>query len=368
MDRTGQIVITGVVGIVVNILLAGFKYFVGVITHSVAITADAVNNFSDALSSLITILGAKLASKEPDRKHPFGYGRIEHLSTLFIALLILYAGLSALRESVMAFFEGGTTEYDTTSLIIVGVALVVKFLLAAFTKSRGKKYDSSSLIASGQDAFNDCLLSAATIISALVFIYFGLSIEKFIGIIISILILKAGVETMKETVSVILGERISPELSVQVKGVVNSFDKVMSANDLVINSYGAEKLIGSVHITVPDSMKADELDALERQITDKVFEETGVILTGISVYSFNTADEFAAKAIAKVRLIMQGFPETLGMHGFYIDAESKDIRFDVVFDFETPNKGNTLKAIKEAVLAEFPGYDVGITLDYNISD
>ncbi|MBR4754279.1 MAG: cation transporter [Lachnospiraceae bacterium] len=368
MNRTNQIILTGVVGIIVNIILAGFKYAVGILTHSVSINADAVNNFSDALSSLITIIGTKLAAKEPDKKHPFGYGRLENISTLFIALLILFAGFSALRESIRTFFSSEPPEHSHVTLIIVGVALAAKFLLALFTKTRGKKLDSSSLEASGQDAFNDCLLSASTIVSALIYMEFNVNIEVIIGIVISLFIIKSGIEVLRETVSGILGERVSAELSLEVKKIINEFPDVISANDLIINSYGNDKLLGSVHITVPDVMRAAWIDNLERQITDKVYEETGVILTGISVYSVNTSDEFAVSALDQVTDILRDFPEVLQMHGFYIDEVDKDIRFDVIMSFETKGKGKILKAIQEKLLEKYPGYSVRLTLDYDMSD
>ena len=233
MDRTKKIVQTSIIGIAANILLSVFKAIVGIVSHSVAITMDAVNNLSDAFSSVITIVGAKLSSREPDRKHPYGYGRIEYLSTMVIGIIILYAGITSFTESVKKIIHPETPEYGTPALIIVSAAIVVKVLLGIYTEKTGKKVESESLVASGKDALNDSIISASTLVAAIIFIITGLSIEAYIGVIISFVIIKTGFETLRDTISMTLGERITPELSKRVKASINELEEVRGVYDLL---------------------------------------------------------------------------------------------------------------------------------------
>ena len=168
------------------------KAVVDVLSSSIAIVLDAVNNLSDALSSIITIVGTKLAGKAPTKKHPYGYGRIEYLTTVVIAVIVLTAGVTSLKESIEHIIHPETPDYSTVSIIIVSVAVVVKVLLGTYFKKRGKTLDSDSLVASGQDALMDSIISVSTVVAALVFVFFGVSLEAWLGVIISIFILKAG--------------------------------------------------------------------------------------------------------------------------------------------------------------------------------
>lgn len=368
MNRTQSIIRTSIIGIIVNVLLSGFKAFVGVMSNSVAITMDAVNNLSDAMSSLITMIGARLSAKEPDRKHPFGYGRIEYLSTMVIGVIIFYAGGLALVESIKKIISPETPDYSVPSLIIVTAAIITKIVLGLFTKNAGNKYDSDSLVASGKDALNDALVSGATLFAAIVYIIFGLSIEAYVGIIIALMILKTGFETLQGTINEILGARISSELTKSVKRSINEFPEVEGVYDVVIHSYGKENLNGSVHIEVPESLTASYLDGLQRHIVEKVYRETKVTITGISLYSINSRDEEAVKAKQAVRDIVLQYKEVLGMHGFYKDNVDKYISFDMVVDFDTQNKAALRDEVIGKVKKLYPDYEIRIALDYDISD
>lgn len=171
MDRQSKIIKTSIIGIVVNLILVAFKATIGILVNSIAITLDAVNNLTDALSSIITIIGAKLAGKAPDKNHPYGYGRIEYFSSIIIAVIVLWAGVTALQESWPKIFAPDVTSYTTTSLIIIAVAVVVKILLGRYVKSTGEKINSQALIASGSDALFDAILSLSTLIAAIISIF-----------------------------------------------------------------------------------------------------------------------------------------------------------------------------------------------------
>ena len=368
MDRGKIIVRTSVIGILANALLAGFKAFVGIITGSIAVTLDAVNNLSDALSSIITIIGTKIAGKRPDKKHPLGHGRAEYLTAAIISVIVLYAGVTSLGESIKKIIHPETPEYTTASLIIIAAAVVVKIVLGRYVKGVGERVQSDALIASGTDATLDSVISAATLVAAGIFLFFGLSLEVWLGAIISLVIIKSGLEMLRDAISTILGERVESDLSRGVKEIVSSFEPVSGAYDLLLHNYGPDKMLGSVHIEVPDTITAGELDALEREIVEKVMSETGVILTGISVYSVNTSDDAAAQLHAGVRRIVMEQPYVLQMHGFYLDDAAKTVQFDVVIDFAAPDMEAAHQQVVRAVETAYPDYTFRIAMDQDLSD
>ena len=368
MDRSKIIVRTSVIGILANALLAGFKAFVGVVTGSIAVTLDAVNNLSDALSSVITIFGTKLAGRKPDKKHPLGHGRVEYLTAAVIAVIVLYAGVTSLGESVKKIIHPETPEYTTVSLIIIGVAVVVKIVLGRYVKSVGERVQSDALVASGTDATLDSVISAATLVAAGIFLLFHVSLEAWLGAIISLIIIKSGIEMLRDAISTIVGERADSELSRSVKEIVNSFEPVSGAYDLLLHSYGPDKILGSVHIEVPDTMTAGALDTLEREIVDKVMCDTGVILTGISVYSLNTTNDAVAALHEGIRRVVMEQPYVLQMHGFYLDAAQKDVKFDVVMDFAAPDLVAAHADVVKAVQETYPDYTFHIALDQDLTD
>ena len=232
MDREKQIIKTSIVGIIANIALASFKAVVGLLSRSVAITLDAVNNLSDALSSIITIIGTKIANKKPDKKHPLGHGRVEYLSTLVISIIILYAGVTALIESVKKIIHPEVPDYSAAAIIIVTVAIFVKIFLGLYVKKKGNEYKSDALIASGTDALFDSIISTATLVAAIVFIITGFSLESYLGVIISLIIIKSGFEMIRETISEILGERVDADIARKVKSIIKEFPDVYGAYDL----------------------------------------------------------------------------------------------------------------------------------------
>jgi len=366
-DREKTIVRTSVIGIIANVLLAAFKAAVGIISNSIAVTLDAVNNLSDALSSVITIIGAKLGAKKPDKKHPLGYGRIEYLSSMIVAAIVLYAGITSLVESVKKIIHPEAADYGMVSLIIIAVAIIVKLLLGRYVKKQGEKVNSGALVASGKDASFDAILSASVLASAIVFLVWGISLEAYVGVIISIVIIKAGIEMMIETLNDIIGQRGDAEMSKQIKRLVNEEPEVRGAYDLNLFNYGPDKYYGSVHMELPDTMTVDEVDVLTRKIQLKVYQETGVILTGIGVYSYNTSNDEAAEIRNSVQHTILSHDWALQMHGFYVDTINKTMRFDVVVSFDIDHK-EALEIMTGEVKELYPDYDVQIIPDVDVTD
>ncbi|MBR1814989.1 MAG: cation transporter [Lachnospiraceae bacterium] len=367
-EREKKIVQTSFIGIGANILLAAFKAVVGVLSHSIAIVLDAVNNLSDALSSVITILGAKLAGKAPDKKHPLGYGRIEYLSASIISVIVLYAGITSLVESVKKILAPETPDYTPVSLLIVAAAVVVKILLGHYVKKTGEEINSEALVDSGQDALQDAILSASTLVAAVLYLVFHLQLEAFLGVLISIMIIKSGIEMLQSTLSQILGERVEGDLAQNIKSIATSVEGVEGAYDLIIHNYGPDKLIGSLHVEVPDTMTATQIDKIARTIEERVYKEQRVAITAVGIYPRNTGDDKAAKMREKVTKLVTSHEYVLQMHGYYVDEATKQLRFDVIIDFAAPDRLGKYKEIVAEVQKQFPDYNVQVTLDTDISD
>ena len=360
--REKAIVKTSIIGILTNVFLVGFKAIVGLLSNSIAIILDAVNNLSDALSSVITIIGAKLGAKLPDKKHPLGYGRIEYLSSMIVAAIVLYAGITSMVESVKAIISPEKAEYSAISLIIISVAIVVKLILGQYVKRQGKKHNSGALTASGSDALFDSILSASVLASAIIYLIWGISLEAYVGVIISVFIIKAGVEMMIETVNDILGKRGDKEETDRIKKLICEEPEVRGAYDLIMFNFGPSKNYASVHIELSDTMTVDKVDELTRRIQAKIYLNTGVILTGVGVYSYNTSDNETAKIRNAVQKIVLEHDWALQLHGFYADTENKTIRFDVVVSFDI-DRAEALDILTKEVSSQFPGYSLQIVPD-----
>ena len=365
--REQTIVKVSTIGIITNVLLAAFKAAVGVMAHSIAVILDAVNNLSDALSSVITIIGAKLANKAPDKEHPLGHGRIEYLSSMVVSAIVLYAGVTALVESIKKIIHPQQPQYSATFLIIVSVAVVVKLMLGRYVKTQGEKVNSGALVASGSDAFFDAVLSASVLLCAVFYLIFHISLEAYMGVVISLVIIKAGFGMLEETLHDILGKRADVRVSRQIKQILQQEPEIRGVYDLMINNYGPNKNYASLHIELPDTMTVDQVDRLTRRIEAAVYHKTGVILTGVGVYSYNTHEGEVAQIRNQVQQIVLAYDWALQLHGFYADTQEKSIRFDVVLSFDIARE-QALRILSKEVTSAFPGYKVQITPDVDISD
>lgn len=232
--------------------------------NSIAVTLDAVNNLSDALSSIITVIGTKLAGKLPDRKHPLGYGRIEYISAMIVSGIVLYAGITSEVESVKKIIHPEKPDYSIISLVIIAVAVIVKIILGRYVKVKGEQVNSGSLVASGSDAMFDAILSGSVLVSAIIYMLSGLSLEAYVGVIIAGFIIKAGIEMMIETLNEILGVRADKEKTDRIKELLSDEPEVRGAYDLIMYNYGPDKDFASVHLELPDTLTAKEIDKLTR--------------------------------------------------------------------------------------------------------
>lgn len=367
MDRSQEIIRTSWIGIVANVLLAGFKAAVGILASSVAIVMDAVNNLSDALSSVITIIGTKLSQRPADRMHPFGFGRIEYFSAIIIAVIVLSAGITSLIESVKKIFNPTEPEYTTTTLIVIVVAIVVKLILGQYVKRKGEQLKSDALIASGSDALFDAVITLATLISAGFMLLWGMSLDGLLGALISAVIIKAGVEMLASPVNELLGTSIPAELTRQIIKEVSDFDGVHGVYDLILHNYGPDVKIGSLHISVYDTMSAHEIHGLTRKITTQMFERHGIIMT-VGVYAIATGKNRRTELQSQVMQALAAHKDIVQVHGFYYSERDQMLSVDVVPDISVHDEAAFVNKLTSEIQPMVPDMQVVIIIDHNYSE
>ncbi|MBR6050732.1 MAG: cation transporter [Clostridia bacterium] len=367
VNREKTIVRTSIIGIIANVFLSAFKAGVGFISNSVAVILDAVNNLSDALSSVITIIGTKLASRKPDKKHPLGHGRIEYITEMIIAAIVLYAGVTSMIESIKKIISPEKPDYSVWSLVIIAAAVAVKILLGLYVKKVGKKVNSGSLVASGSDALFDAVISASVLASAVLFFITKISVEAYLGVLISAYIIKSGISLIANTLNNILGTRTDRELALEIKKTVCSDPDVHGAFDLYLYNYGPDQNYGSVHVEVYDTMTAADIDAMNRRVQTSVYVKHGVILTGIGIYAVNTKNDEAGQMRKTVMETVMAHDYSMQFHGFYVDTENKAMTFDVVLSFDCDHD-EAAKELYSEVSSLYPDYNVHIQPDIDITE
>ncbi|MBO4467732.1 MAG: cation transporter [Clostridia bacterium] len=363
--REQQITRTSVVGILANIMLVAFKAVVGLIAGSISVILDAVNNLTDAMSSVITIVGIKLSKRRPDKKHPFGYGRIEYFSAIIISIIVLLAGVTSLIESAKRIFSPTPADYSIISVIIISVAIIVKILLGFYVKKQGTKYNSDALSASGSDALFDAVISSSTLVGAIITMAFSISLDGIIGAIISLFIIKAGVEMLLKPVESMIGTRPDAEITKEIKSDICATDGVIGAYDLILHNYGPDYAIGSVHIEVDADMSARDIHKLIQEIQNKIMERFHVFLT-VGLYAIDKKFSDQRHIIQK---IATGHEGVIATHGIYFDIENRYLSFDILTDFTVHDREKLLSEVKSQVKTALPDYEnISINFDTDFSN
>jgi cation diffusion facilitator family transporter len=330
-----------------------------------------VNNLSDSLSSLITILGTKIANKRPDKDHPQGHGRMEYVTSFILGIVILILAAGAMYSSITKIISTFTNndnlngeEYTSiTSIIILGAAIGVKLFLGIFNHIRGNKLKSDVLKATGVDSFFDASMTSATLIGVIVFKNTGVSIDGWLGVIISLMIFKTGFSIVKNAIDELLGKKIDYELVSNLKEFVNHIPGVLGVYDLFLDSYGPNKIVGACRIEIDASMKAKDIDLLSRRIA-KLVEERFSINLLVGIYSFDTSDKELVKLREDISLSLLEKKGILQVHGFSLDKENNVISIDVVLDFDAlSNEKEFIDETIKEIEAKYPTYKFVIVTD-----
>ena len=360
--REDIIQVTSGLNVVMNILIAATKVVVGLLASSIAIVSEGINNAADAMTSVLTLVGTRLAMKHPDKEHPFGYGRIEYLTSLIIAVLILFSGTEALISSVKLIFNPEELSISYISLIIVAVFAVVKYLAGVYTINVGKKTQSDSLEAVGIDCKNDSFISLVTIISALVFLLLHLNIDAFAGIFTSFMIIKAGYGVLKETISKLLGRAGDSDLAKQLYEIIRSQDFIINAADMMLHNYGPDAYSGSVNIELDHKFTIGQVYQKLHQLQLEIMYKYKVVMV-FGIYAVDNDNPDSKKLRENIAKFVIGKENVKSYHAVYIEPTSNAIYCDLVVNYELRDWDNLEKEFKDYMKSLYPENNIILTIE-----
>ena len=323
----------GMVGIVINIILFGGKFLAGFISGSVAVTADAFNNLSDAGSSIISLIGFRLAAQKPDPHHPFGHGRFEYISSLIISMVIIMMGFELGRDSVMKIVHPDNVEYSMLTFVILGISILAKFYMFVYNRSIGKKINSATLKATATDSISDTVSTAAVLISAIFTIKTGIVIDGWVGLAVAGFIMFAGISSAKETIDSLLGTPPEADFCKKVEDIVLSHDGMIGIHDMIVHNYGPGRVFISLHAEVPSDGNFVEIHDTIDNIEHDIMRETGCLAT-IHMDPVDVRDELTARMKEKVGKIISETDELISFHDFRM--VSGPTHTNVIFDIVVP--------------------------------
>lgn len=353
------------VGVAANVALVGIKMLAGVATSSIAIILDAVNNLTDAISSIVTLIGTKLAGRKPDREHPYGHGRAEYLTALIVTIIILFTGIMAFCESVGKIVDPGSVDYSFWTLGLVTIAVIVKIWLGFYVKRQGNKVNSSPLIAAGQDALMDAFLSFATLLAGILNLVFGWRLEGWIGIMIACLIIKTALSMMSETTTAMLGQRTDIKMAQKIRKYLLNNDTVQAVYDLALHDYGPTNLVGSAKIQVSSSLTAIEIHKITQKLEAEILRKYDVAMT-IGIYAQNS-DAESEMIWQTIKKLVAAMPEILQVHGLLVESQKKRVYFDAVIDWQEENPKKAVRNLVKELESKHPEYTFTGNIDVDVS-
>ena len=324
-------VLTGAVGIILNVILFAGKYLAGFLSGSVSIMADAFNNLSDAGSSFITLLGFHLAGKKPDPEHPFGHGRIEYISGLAVSMLIIVMGVELLKTSVQKIMNPQQMEISLITMLVLLASIVVKVYMSMYNRSYGKKLDSSAMKATATDSLSDCITTTVVLLSMLVYQFLHVNLDGWSGLVVAFFILIAGISSAKDTLSPLLGEAPDEEFVKEVEQMVMNHPDVVGVHDMVVHNYGPGRVMISLHAEVPGNQDIyslhDEIDLIERELKQRFQCEAVIHMDPIA-----TDDERVMGLRKEVEVLVKEYDMELTIHDFRMveGPTHTNLIFDVV--------------------------------------
>lgn len=361
-ERTGIINRTSILGIVVNVLIAGVKIAAGLLASSVAIVSEGVNNAADALTSVLTMVGTRLAGRHPDAKHPFGYGRIEYLTGLVVAVVIIVSGVQMLIESVKLIFRPEELSISYVSLAIVAVSAVVKFFLGLYTIARGRVVQSDALVGVGLECRGDSYISIITIGVAVVFLLTGVSLDAYAGVVMSAIILKAGVEVLLKIVSELIGRPGEKELATKIYQLVRATPGVVGAADMMLHNYGPNAWSGSVNVEIDHAKSVGEVYAMLHELQLGIMHEEHVTIV-FGVYAVDD-DHVETRRIRRTILeYVKAHEHVKSFHAVYLEPGTNRLYCDLVVDYELADWGALRADFLDYMKAKVPGRDVVLTVE-----
>jgi len=353
---------TSLLGIIVNLVVAGLKVVVGLLASSIAIISEGVNNAADVLSSVLTLLGTKLAGKHPDEKHPFGYGRIEYLTSLVISVMILLSGFEVLKSSIKLIFNPEPLGISYLSLAVILGSAIIKFILGVYTIMMGKKADSGALEAVGVDCRNDAYCSAVTIIAAVVFLVFNYSIDAYAGVITSLLIIKAGGEILFDTISELIGRPGEKDLASNLYKEIRNTPGILAAADMMLHNYGPDYWSGSVNIELDHSMTVGEVYEFLHSLQLRIMREYRVTMV-FGIYAVDNDHEEVKKLRKDIAAFMKTNEHIRSFHAVYMEPGTNKIYCDYIVDYKLRDWDKLQADFKEYMKGIYPNNEVILTIE-----
>ena len=358
----------GLVGIILNLILFTIKLIVGLITNSIAIIADAFNNLSDVASSVITILGFKLASKPPDKEHPFGHGRLEYISGLIVSFMVILVGFEFIKTSFNKIIHPSNVIFSLISFLLILASIGIKIWISKFNSIMGNAINSSALKASSTDAFSDVISSSCVALSLLLSIWVNFPLDGYIGILVSLIIIYAGYSLIKKTLNPLLGEAPDKELVKGIRSKLLSFDYITGAHDLVIHNYGPGRCMGSIHAEVPCDISIVKIHEIIDEAEKEISDEFNLYLV-IHMDPINTTDKDVKASRLELLDVLKSFSIIKSIHDFRIvgEGDHKNLIFDVVIDFDPNFSENDESHLEDNININlkkiYPYYNAVMTID-----
>ena len=364
--RTSYGVLSSIVGIFCNVLLFAAKFLIGVLMHSISVMADGFNNLSDAASSIISFIGVKMAEKPADEEHPFGHGRIEYIAALVVAFLVIEVGLSFLKSSIGKLKNPEEITFELIPFLILILSIGVKLWLAYFNTKLGKKIASKVMMATAADSMGDVITTSATILSILVCTFTGYNIDAIAGLVVSLIVMWAGVGIAKDTLEPLIGQAADPELAAKIKQEVESYDGITGTHDLIVHDYGPNRSMASIHAEVPRDVDIEAsheiIDRIEREVSKKL----GIFLV-IHMDPVEVRDERVLAVKDTVQKILYELDPEVTFHDFRMVWGEKRINliFDVLvpFAYDKEKQKNLEKQICERITESDSRYQCVITVE-----
>lgn len=364
--RTRYGVVASSVGILCNILLFIGKFLAGVVMQSIAVTADAFNNLSDAASSIISFVGMKMASKPADEEHPFGHGRIEYIAAFIVAFLVIEVGFTFFKSSIGKIMHPEAVTFEMVSFIILGVSVLVKIWLGLFNKTLGKKINSKVLAAASADCIGDVAVTSATMAAILIGYFFHINIDGIAGLLVSLVVMWAGVNIAKDTLEPLIGEATDPKLCEQILTMVEEYDGVVGTHDLIVHNYGPNKSMASVHAEVPRNVDIEISHEIIDRIEREVGKKLGIFLV-IHMDPIETCDRQMLRVKNQLKHVLDAIDDQVSFHDFrMVNGEEKiNLIFDVMlpYSFSEEQQKDLLRRIRGMMKQIDSRYECVITVD-----
>lgn len=363
-SREGTVVTVSGLNILVNLIFAAIKVVIGLAVSSIAIVSEGVNNATDSATSLITIVGTKLSAKHPTEKHPFGFGRIEYLTSLLISVLILFTGAELMESSVKRIFAPQEMSISYVTMAIIAVSALVKLALGLYTIKEGRRVDSSSLVALGTECRSDSVVSVITLVTALVFLVFHVSLDAYAGIIMSLIVLKAGFEVLKETLSDILGQAGEKELAQELYRIIRAEPLVLNAADMMLHNYGPDAYSGSVNVEIDHSKTVGEVYAALHELQLRIMHEKHITMV-FGIYAVDRDHAQIRQLREQVAAFVREQKHVTSYHALYIHPNGKDLSVDLVVDYDLADWEQLRRAFTDYIASLYPDKHLELVIETN---